>query len=507
MKKKHLFIAIALIGAACVGLGACSADGGWSGGGDWNYNPQPDHYITGNYDYNSIIENGFKNTADEASSYFSLDRNTATYSLVRRQLNDGHSIAPDSVRVEEMINYFDYDFTAPTDKAVAVSSYLAPCPWNDENYLMLAGIKTSEYKLETDVCNYVFLIDRSGSMSGDDRLGLAKKGICKLVDNLSDNSVVSLVTYASGVDTHLDGVECTASGKTTIINKINGLTARGATNGGDGLERAYALAKEHFVTGGNNRVILISDGDFNVGMTSQNELKEFIQNKADGGVYLSVLGVGLGNTRDSILETLATCGNGNYAYLDNELEAEKVLVKELNGTLKTVAKDAKAGVTFSTDTVEKYRLIGYDTKILSADDFNDEKTDAGEIGSNLCVAALYEIKLKEFNMPAVEGADAKLADIEVRYKDVRSSKEVSDSVTSEAYLNASSTPNDDFKFISCVAEFGLILRKSEYKGNASLDGVLTRLEGMSEYINADPLKKEFVSLVGKASEKDYYAAK
>lgn len=505
MKKKHLIFALTLIGAACVGLGACSADGGWGGDAGSNYYQFAPDSAEGNYDYNSIVENGFKTTDEEASSYFSLDRNTATYSLVRRQLNDGYNIAPDSVRIEEMINYFDYGFAAPTeDKAVAVSSYLAPCPWNEENYLMLAGIKTSEYALETDECNYVFLIDRSGSMSGDDRLGLAKKGICKLVDNLDDNSNVSLVTYASGVDTHLDGVECTAGGKTTIKNAVNGLTARGATNGGDGLERAYNLAKKHFVTGGNNRVILISDGDFNVGMTSQNELKEFIQNEADSGVYLSVLGVGMGNTRDSILETLATCGNGNYAYLDNELEAEKVLVKELDGTLMTVAKDAKAGVTFDKATVEKYRLIGYDTKIISADDFNNENTDAGEIGSNLCVAALYEIKLADFGLTGEVGADAKLAEIEVRYKDVLSAKEVSDSVKSEVYLNASATPNDDFKFITCVAEFGLILRKSEYKGSASLDSVLNRLDELSAYINADPLKKEFVTLVGKASENKYY---
>lgn len=506
MKKKYALITVALIGAACVGIGACSADGGWYGGdtGSNYYQFAPDA-AEGNYDYNSVVENGFKTTDEENSSYFSLDRNTATYSLVRRQLNDGRTIAPDSVRIEEMINYFDYGFTAPTeDKAVAVSSYLAPCPWNDANYLMLAGIKTSEYALETDACNYVFLIDRSGSMSGDDRLGLAKKGICKLVDNLGDNSNVSLVTYANGVDTHLDGVECTAGGKTTIKNAVNGLTARGGTNGGDGLERAYDLAKKHFVTGGNNRVILISDGDFNAGMTSQNELKEFIQNEADSGVYLSVLGVGMGNTRDSILETLATCGNGNYAYLDNELEAEKVLVKELGGTLKTVAKDAKAGVTFDKTTVEKYRLIGYDTKIISADDFNNEKTDAGEIGSNLCVAALYEIKLADFGLTGEVGADAKLAEIEVRYKDVRSAKEVNDSVKSEVYLNASATPNDDFKFITCVAEFGLILRKSEYKGSASLDSVLNRLDELSAYINADPLKKEFVTLVGKAAEKNEY---
>lgn len=500
MKKKFALISLALIGAACVGLCACS---GYGNGDNWGAPNAPNGFAVGNYDYNSIIENGFKTVGEEPSSYFSLDRNTATYSLVRRQINSGMQIAPDSVRIEEMINYFDYGFAAPTDRAVEVSTCLAPCPWNGENMLMLAGVRTAEYDLDGENCNYVFLIDVSGSMAGEDRIGLAKHGIGKLVDGLGENDVVSLVTYASGVKTVLDGKECTLENKTAIKEAVNGLVASGATSGGDGLERAYRLAENRFISGGNNRVILISDGDFNVGMTSQSALKEFIQDKAKSGIYLSVLGVGMGNTRDSILETLATCGNGNYAYLDNKAEAEKVFVKELYGTLKTVAKDAKAGVTF-TDCVEKYRLIGYDTKIISSDDFNNGNADAGEIGSNLCVAALYEIKLAQFDMPAVEGADVKLAEIEVRYKDVRTAEEVADSAKSEVYLNASVSDSEDFRFITCVAEFGLLLRKSEYKGDASFESVLSRLNGLSAYTGADTLKQEFVTLVGKASENKNY---
>lgn len=500
MKKKIALISVSLIGAACVGLCACS---GYDNGDNWGAPNAPNDFAAGNYDYNSVIENGFKTVEAEPSSYFSLDRNTATYSFVRRQINNGMQIAPDSVRIEEMINYFGYDFAAPADKAVEVSSYIAPCPWNEENYLMLAGVKTAEYNLAGENCNYVFLIDVSGSMGGEDRIGLAKHGICKLVDGLGTNDVVSLVTYASGVKTVLDGKECTADNKTAIKNAVNGLVAKGATNGGDGLERAYGLAQNRFIAGGNNRVILISDGDFNVGMTSQSALKEFIQEKAESGIYLSVLGVGMGNTRDTILETLATCGNGNYAYLDNRTEAEKVFVKELYGTLKTVAKDAKAGVTF-TENVEKYRLIGYDTKIISSDDFDDETADAGEIGSNLCVAALYEVKLTEFYMPDEVGADAKLADIEIRYKDVRTAEEFSDSVKSEVYIEASLSDNEDFKFITCVAEFGLLLRQSAYKGDASFENVKSRLEDLSSYTAADPLKREFVSLVGAAAANPYY---
>lgn len=486
--KRLIKISMAVAaGAACIYLCACGSGREPTGA------PPGSNIIygtAGSFEYNSITENGFTSVAEEASSYFSLARNTATYSLIRRQITDGRQIQPDSVRIEEMINYFDYDFTAPTEKALAVSSYIAPCPWNNENMLMLAGIKSAKYCLDGSGCNYVFLIDVSGSMQGGDRIDLAKYGICKLVDNLEEGDIVSLVTYASGVNTVFDGKECTEENKEYIKNKVNGLRAYGATNGGDGLERAYGIAQSRFIEGGNNRIVLISDGDFNVGMSSQTELKEFIQTKAESGIYLSVLGVGMGNTRDSVLETLAKCGNGSYAYLDNKTEAEKVFVTELEGTLKTVAKDAKAGVTF-TDAVEKYRLIGYDTVRLSQYEFEDENTDAGEIGSNLCVAALYEIKLSD---GTADGA--KLAETEIRFKDVRGENALSDSVKSEVYLN-SDTASDDLTFISCVAEFGLLLRESAYKGEASVESVAARLDTLSGYIAADALKQEFANLVKK----------
>lgn len=443
----------------------------------------------GNYVYDGIEEQDFALVSENPSSYFSLDRNTASYSYVRRQLNDGLDIAPDSVRVEELINYFDYDFPAPVDKAIGVSAYLADCPWNAENKLMLVGVKTSLSELETENANYVFLIDVSGSMAGKDRLGLAVKGMEKLTDSLGDKDVVSVVTYASGVRKVLDGTECSDEGKTVIKHALGDLAASGSTSGGEGLQLAYATAKEHFIENGNNRVIIISDGDFNVGMTDLDELKEFIQDKAKENIYLTVLGVGMGNTRDDLLETLAINGNGNYAYLDNELEAEKVLCEELDGTLKTVAKDAKAGVTF-TSAVEKYRLIGYDTKIISQEDFENENADAGEIGSNLCVAALYEIKL-------AESEETRLADVEIKYKDV-SAGETDESVKIEVTVDTPSS--DDLSFISCVAEFGLLLRRSDYKGDASFEAVTERLAMLENYIGDDAYKSEFVTLVGKASE-------
>ena len=499
---KKLLALIAVLSASCLLFGACGSAGPK---GDSNWSGAPNHsagdaspdegwnYDDGGFVYDSIKEVGFKNVADEASSYFSLDRNTASYSQVRWAIENGYQVSGDSVRIEEMINYFDYDFEAPTDKAVALSAMLADCPWNVDNKLMAVGLKTTEIINENNA-NYVFLIDVSGSMSGDSRLGLAKKGFNMLLEGLGDKDVVSIVTYASGVKTVLDGGECTQNGKNKIKNAISKLEARGATSGGDGLERAYNIAQKHFITGGNNRVIIISDGDFNVGISSPTVLKEFIQEKAKSGIYLSVIGVGMGNMRDDMLETLALSGNGNYAYLDSEHEAKKVFVNELKSTLFTVAKDAKAGVTF-TDSVEKYRLIGYDAKRITEDDFNNDNADTGEIGSNLCVTALYEIVLSE-------QADGKLADIEVKYKDVTGEAEVNESVTSTVTLD---TPSSyDMSFISCVAEFGLILRDSAYKANASISSVLARLNGLSNYMANDSYKQEFVTLVEKASTWDCY---
>lgn len=457
-------------------------DGGTAGNDGWG----------DGFHYDSVKEVGFTEVSKAASSYFSLDRNTASYSQVRSMIERGYKVSEDSVRIEEMINYFDYDFPAPDEKSVAVTAALADCPWS-ENKLMAVGLKTTEFINESNA-NYVFLIDVSGSMSGDKRLGLAKKGLMMLLDGLGDRDVVSIVTYASGVKTVLDGGECTESGKTEIRNKISALSAYGATSGGDGLERAYRIAEEHFITGGNNRVIIISDGDFNVGITDKTELTEFIQTKAQSGIYLSVIGVGMGNMRDDIMNTLATNGNGNYAYLDSESEARKVFVDELQGNLYTVAKDAKAGVTF-TDAVYKYRLVGYDAKRITEDDFNNDAADTGEIGSNLCVTALYEIAL-------CENAEGKLADVEVKYKDVSGDTEVSESVTCE--VNIDTPTSDDLSFISCVAEFGMILRNSAFKGTASLASVISRLDELSEYVAKDVYKQEFVTLVAKASELTFY---
>lgn len=531
--KKKIALLLTLATAACLTLSACGAGGDYMSNGSEHWNGSGDHWsggyipiapgdnaggeaggassaeegmpdsVTGDgetgdnesnsFHYNSVVEQPFISVTENTSSYFSLDRNTASYSQMRYNINRGYTVSADSVRIEEYINYFDYDLPAPTDEAVSVSTHLSDCPWNADNKLLMTGVRTADIDLSERNGNYVFLVDVSGSMSGDNRIGLAKKGFSKLVDNLGEGDIVSIVTYASGMEVKLDGAECSGD-KAAIKQVFNGLRASGSTNGRGGLELAYRTAEKHFITGGNNRVIIISDGDFNVGNSTTTAMMEFIQDKAESGVYLSVFGVGMGNMRDDMLETLARNGNGNYAYLDSELEADKAFTHDLNGTLVTVAKDAKAGVTF-TENVEKYRLIGYDTKYISQEEFDDEQTDTGEIGSGLCVVALYEITLKA-------DADGEIATAEVRYKDVRDGGEQSKSVTATATTQTESST--DLEFVSCVAEFGLVLRKSQHKASASLAAVAERLQSLNSYIEGDSYKTEFVELVNKALRTERY---
>lgn len=472
--KKKIFAVAACAACLCVTATACVGT------------DDPHGAPFGNYRYDPVGVTGFQDAETAPVSTFSLDKNTATYSLVRSQINTGLDVAPDSVRIEEMINYFDYSFPAPEEgESVRVTAYLGDCPWNTNNKLLLAGLKTTEIKLEATHGNYVFLIDVSGSMDGETRLGLAKKSVELLLENLDGDDVLSVVTYADDTRTVVDSAACTDENKREISEAVSGLTAYGGTNGAGGLERAYDLAQKY--PRGNNRVLMISDGDFNVGMSDRSDMKEFIKNRAKDGTYLTVLGVGMGNTRDDMLETLATCGNGNYAYLDNETEAKKVLGGDIGGTLVTVAKDAKAKVTF-TDAVEKYRLIGYDTKRLSEDDYNNGKTDAGEIGSNLCVAALYEIMLDE------ESENDVYAQIEVSYRDVTGESPVA--ATATASVTADTAEGEDLPFIACVAEFGLVLRQS----GGSVADILSRLAGMDGYLGGDPYKMEFRQLVAKTTE-------
>ena len=505
MKKKKFtctacFMALALGAAAFAG---CSAAPGHQ------YPPDAAENFgfetegeTGNYQYSEIREVGFFETAKYPASYFSLDRNTAGYSLMRSQINSGAKIASDSVRIEELINYFYYDYPAPEEgEGLKATAYLSECPWNDGHSLMTIGLKSEERVSTQARNNYVFLIDVSGSMSsrvdgleGQSCLDLVKYGIDKLVDGLTENDSVSIVTYASGVGTALEATLATQSGKQQIRQAVNKLTASGATYGSGGLELAYQNAQRYFSAEGNNRIILMSDGDFNVGIRNETDLMEFIQEKAKNNIYLSVIGVGMGNMRDDFMQTLALNGNGNYAYIDTPREAQKALCEELNGLLTVVAKDAKAGVTFSQDTVVKYRLIGYDMKLMSEDDFNNSEKDAGEIGSNLCVTVLYEVELAKD-----AESNAKLADVTVRFKTPNDEEKE----TAVAVCNDLSS-NDDLSYIACVAEFGLVLRNSQYRGTASIENTLARLNDLTQYLEEDVYKSEFKELVQKAKNSNYY---
>lgn len=499
MKKLIIPVLLCVVTVIAV-LCGCGRFNGSTDEGSGGYATAPWIADGENYAYDSVVEQGFSDVGETPSSYFSLDRNTAGYSLVRTQIKQGLAVSPDSVRLEEMVNYFDYDYPAPADgEAVGVSAYLSDCPWNGEHKLMTVGIRTEEATAAGDA-NYVLLVDVSGSMGGYvygyegmSRLELVKYGANKLVDGLGDGDRVSVVTYASGVNTVLESTAATESGKTEIRGALSRLTAYGSTSGSDGLQRAYEQAEAHRAEGGNNRVIILTDGDFNVGISDPDQLTEFIQDKAKSGIALSVVGVGLGNTRDDLMQTLALNGNGNYSYIDTQLEAEKVFTEELSGTLYTVANDAKAGVTFNADAVSSYRLLGYDMKHISEDDFNNPEKDAGEIGSNLCVTVMYEIEPND----AAEGGA--LAEIAVRYRDAEGQD-------CEAALTVSGeeSATDDTRFAACVAEFALVLRQSQYRGTASLGNVLTRLADLNGYLAGDAYKEEFGELVSLAAESGLY---
>lgn len=512
MKKRFVWMFGCVVLALAMLCGCAGPAGGWYDGAegmpgyDFGSGEELPWESDGeNYQYDSIVEQGFCDVQKTPSSYFSLDRNTAGYSYVRAQLRQGLPVAADSVRLEELVNYFDYGYPAPENgEAVGVSAYLSDCPWNTEHKLMTIGIRTEEAVVEGDA-NYVLLVDVSGSMSGlvygyegMNRLELVKYGANKLIDGLGENDRLSIVTYASGVETVLESTAATQEGKAAMRNALSRLNAYGSTSGSDGLQRAYQQAEAHRSENGNNRVILLTDGDFNVGLSDTESLTEFIQDKAASGIALSVVGVGLGNTRDDLMQTLALNGNGNYSYIDTQLEAEKVFTEELSGTLYTVAEDAKAGVTFHADRVSSYRLLGYDMKLISEDDFNNPEKDTGEIGSNLCVTVMYELALND----SAEGADSgALADIAVRYRDT-----AGQNCEAALAVAGDEAATDDTQFAACVAEFALVLRQSKYCGEASLESVLSRLDALEGYLADDIYKKEFREIVSLAAKSGQYSS-
>ncbi|NLG05112.1 MAG: VWA domain-containing protein [Clostridia bacterium] len=476
-----------------------------------SYHPY-DEYST--EEYKDIEESGFKMVKNSPLSTFSADVDTASYSNLRRMINDGYrmeDIPAGAVRIEEMINYFDYHYKSPRGSdPFSVTTEIGDCPWNQDTKLMMVGIASEEVSLdEIKGNNLVFLLDVSGSMSDEDKLPLLQKAFSMLADNLTENDCVSIVTYAGDDRIVLEGASGSNSRK--IKKAINNLEAGGSTAGSKGIKTAYKIAEEYYIKGGNNRVILATDGDLNVGLTSESELASLIEEERETGIFLSVLGFGTDNIKDNKMETLADKGNGNYAYIDGVREAKKVLVDEMGATLLTIAKDVKFQVEFNPAIVKGYRLIGYDNRALAAEDFNDDKKDAGEVGAGHSVTALYEIVTVEDDMPKDTGIDLKYQDnnqtsketqryskdmewltVSIRYKKPSASKSelMEIPVTGKSYVRNNS---DSFYFAAAVAEFGMLLKNSEYKESISCADVIDLLEQSD--IRGDEYKEEFYELV------------
>ena len=459
--------------------------------------------------YSTIHENGFKDVLKQPLSTFSVDVDKASYSNVRRFINQGQLPPVDAVRIEEMINYFSYNYPEPVgNHPFSVYTELSECPWNSDHQLLHIGLKgKSMDKEELPPSNLVFLLDVSGSMNSPNKLPLLKSAFRLLVNELRASDRVAIVVYAGAAGTVLESTP--GNRKEKIMQAIENLRAGGSTAGGQGLQLAYKIASENFAEGGNNRIILATDGDFNIGVSSNAEMERLVEKERGRGIYMTVLGFGMGNYKDDKMEILADKGNGNYAYIDNIQEARKVLVSEFGGTLFTIAKDVKFQLEFNPKRVKAYRLIGYENRLLNDEDFNDDKKDAGEIGAGHTVTALYELvpadsdentgkidplKYQENHEKVKPDLSTELLTIKLRYKkpDGNTSILIDQAVRGRALKEEQLS--DNFIFSAAVAEFGMLLRNSEYKANANLDqvAVLAR-KGRGD--DVEGYRGEFVRLV------------
>jgi Ca-activated chloride channel family protein len=443
-------------------------------------------------DYDNIVENKFLTATQNPLSTFSIDVDEAAYSNIRRYLENGTMPPAGAVRIEEMINYFDYEYNKPQNEdPFTINTEIAACPWNQQHKLVHIGLQGKEVAIENlPSSNFVFLVDVSGSMDQPNKLPLVQASLNMLVDRLRENDKVAIVVYAGNAGLVLPSTNGTH--KTKIRDAIDDLRAGGSTAGGEGIQLAYKIARENFIKDGNNRIVLATDGDFNVGISSDDELVRLIENERRAGVFLSVLGYGMGNYKDNKMQQLADKGNGNHSYIDNINEARKVLVTEFSSTLFTIAKDVKIQIEFNPAKVQAYRLVGYENRMLAAEDFNDDTKDAGEIGAGHTVTALYEIIPVGVKDTFIKSVDAlkyqvdekKLATntndimtIKLRYKQPEGdiSKLIQQSITDvQSDLGKTS---DNFRFSAAVAEFGLLLRNSEYKQEASFEQVVSLAKG------------------------------
>ena len=439
-----------------------------------------------------LVENPFISTAEENVSTFSADVDTASYAYFRRLLQSGYSLseliatAGDSIRTEEMLNYFDYGYDAPAEgELFSARMQIAPCPWNEDARLLTLGLQAK--KVETAAKNnLVFLIDVSGSMNSDDKLGLLKTAFSYLTAQLGADDTVSIVTYSGKEQVVLEG--CDGNHREAILYAVDSLTAGGSTNGEAGLQRAYELAEKYFIADGNNRIVMASDGDLNVGISSADELEDFVSEKRESGVFLSVLGFGTGNYRDDRMERIADCGNGVYYYIDSESEAERVFGDKLFSTLYTVAKDVKLQMTFAPEAVSAYRLVGYENRILNREDFEDDTKDAGELGAGHSLTVCYELILTDAAMET-----ERWMTLDVRYKapDGDKSEEDSYDFGRSCYTD---TPDERFRFICTVVETSMLLHESEYGKGVTIEGIKAELDALTL---DDEYMAQFRDLIGK----------
>ena len=466
--------------------------------------------------YASVNENGYKDVKINPLSTFSIDVDNASYSNIRRFINMGQLPPADAVRIEEMINYFKYDYPEPQgEHPFSVSTELAVCPWNNKHHLLQVGLRgKSINKSSLPASNLVFLLDVSGSMNTPNKLPLLKSAFGLLINELRPQDRVAIVVYAGAAGLVLESTP--GNKKETIMRAIDNLEAGGSTAGGAGLKLAYAEAEKNFVKGGNNRIILATDGDFNVGESSNGGMERLVEAKRDLGVFITVLGFGMGNVKDDKMEIIADKGNGNYSYIDNLQEARKVLVREFGGTLFTIAKDVKFQIEFNPVKVSSYRLIGYENRLLNDEDFNDDTKDAGEMGAGHNVTALYELipSGSDERIPSIDPLKYQVSTtkeyhrndfsdeyltIKLRYKKPDGNSSMLLEKPVRGYINDMKDASENLRFAAAVSEFGMILRDSEFKGDATFTGAAS-LAKAGRGDDEDGYRSEMIRLINTAKD-------
>lgn len=464
--------------------------------------------VTSGDKYQKYEENSFVKVIDNSISTFGIDVDTGSYSIIRNHINNNHSVPEDAVRIEEMINYFDYDYKNPADMPFSVSTEVGPSIFSTDRYILKVGIQGKKKTFDkTPPLNLVFLVDVSGSMNDANKLPLLKEALTLLISQLRQEDTVSIITYAGGVGNLLEPTNGLEKGK--IIKALESMQASGSTNGEGGIKTAYEFAKSNLNKSGVNRIILCTDGDFNVGVSSFEELKKYVAKEKESGIYLTTIGFGQGNFNDVLMEQLADAGNGNYFFIDNINEAKKVLFNDLTSNMEVIAKDVKVQIEFNKEYVQYYRLIGYENRILNKEDFNNDKIDSGDIGSGHTVTALYEIVfINSKNKPVddlrygekiqMNENINEIAFIKLRYKNPNEneSKLIDFPVYKNDVMKEIDNTSNNFRFALSVAGFGHILKNSKYSGNVTTESILKyakESKGNDEF----GYKKEFIELIEK----------